>query len=318
MIVTVTMNPAIDIGYSVETFELDKATRVTNVSKTAGGKGLNVARVLHEFSEPVLATGIVGGKTGEMIELGLDKQGIAHDFLETDKESRNCIAILDAAGNQTELLEQGPTFDEADAENFLEKFNELLKEADVLTISGSAPAGMPDDFYAQLVEKACTHQVLVVLDASGATLRNSLLNKWKPTVIKPNHHELAELLDLAETKNIETLKNYLANPIFQGISLVVVTLGADGAFVKSGERYFKVTNPKINAVNPVGSGDSTVAGLASGLLHKGNAEDIIKKAMTLGLLNALEKQTGHINTDLYDEYYRQIEVQYFGCESDWD
>ena len=146
MILTVTMNPSVDISYPLTEFKLDTVNRVQEVSKTAGGKGLNVSRVIHLMDEKLTATGIVGGFLGKFIQKQLDETGIPHHFLEIEEESRNCIAILHD-GKQTEILESGPTITKKQSEDFLSVFDTLLKDTTIVTISGSLPKGIDSAFY---------------------------------------------------------------------------------------------------------------------------------------------------------------------------
>ena len=152
MILTVTLNPSIDISYPLEELKLDTVNRVLEVSKTAGGKGLNVTRVLAESGETVGATGFVGGTNGQFIKTHLprDVQSFFYDIL---GDTRNCIAILHE-GNQTEILEAGPEIIRTEALGFLHHFKLLMPTADVIAISGSLPTGLPVDYYASLIEIA--------------------------------------------------------------------------------------------------------------------------------------------------------------------
>ena len=307
MILTVTMNPSIDISYPLETLHLDTVNRVDKVSKTAGGKGLNVTRVLAEIGDPVSATGLIGGSTGQFILDHLDQE-IGKEFFEIQGETRNCIAILHE-GQQTEILEKGPSVSEEEGQAFLDHYEALLPDVAVVAISGSLPAGLPLDYYSQLVERAKRAGKPVVLDCSGVSLEKALVAPIKPTVIKPNNEELSQLLGYEVTKDLDQLKEVLQSNLFKGIDWVIVSLGADGAFAKHGDVFYKVDIPKIEVVNPVGSGDSTVAGIASALYHQEGDQALLTKANVLGMLNAQEATTGHINIHRYDDLYQQINVK---------
>lgn len=307
MILTVTMNPSIDISYPLETLHLDTVNRVDKVSKTAGGKGLNVTRVLAEIGDPVSATGLIGGSTGQFILDHLDQE-IGKEFFEIQGETRNCIAILHE-GQQTEILEKGPSVSEEEGQAFLDHYEALLPDVAVVAISGSLPAGLPLDYYSQLVERAKKAGKPVVLDCSGVSLEKALAAPIKPTVIKPNNEELSQLLGYEVTKDLDQLKEVLQSNLFKGIDWVIVSLGADGAFAKHGDVFYKVDIPKIEVVNPVGSGDSTVAGIASALYHQEGDQALLTKANVLGMLNAQEATTGHINIHRYDDLYQQINVK---------
>ena len=307
MILTVTMNPSIDISYPLDELKIDTVNRVVDVTKTAGGKGLNVTRVLSELGDQVAATGLIGGKLGEYLVENIDDK-VAKRFFSIQGETRNCIAILHGE-NQTEILEKGPEVLEKEGQDFLAYFKELLENIEVVAISGSLPAGLPVDYYANLVELANKAEKPVVLDCSGAALQTVLESPHKPTVIKPNNEELSQLLGREVSKDLDELKEVLSEPLFEGIEWIIVSLGADGAFAKHGDTFYKVDIPKIQVVNPVGSGDSTVAGISSGLYHKEADEALLTKANVLGMLNAQEKMTGHVNMAHYDELYKQLHVR---------
>lgn len=309
MLLTVTLNPSIDISYFVDSFQLDDVNRADQVTKTPGGKGLNVSRVLHQLEIPVTATGFLGGHTGELVKDGLDQLGIKHAFAPCAGETRNCIAIL-SENKQTEILESGPVITSKEVDQFLKKFTSLIKtDIEWITISGSLPQGFPEDFYQVLLSHATKENCKVLLDSSGKYLYQALTGKDKPYLIKPNHHELAELLQKDTSKNIGQLLNYLQNPLFDGVSYIVVTLGAEGALIKNGDSYYKASLPKIQAVSPVGSGDASLAGFAAALYQKKALSDIVKTGMTTGLLNTLEHQTGSINTEHFKDYFDQILVE---------
>ena len=307
MILTVTMNPAVDITYTLPNFELDTVNRSQTTQKTAGGKGINVARVIHLMNKPVLATGVIGGTVGDFIATALDQSGIAHDFLRTKLESRNCIAILHE-GAQTEILEEGPTLTDTEESAFLSKFATLVKGADLVTISGSLPKGLSVTIYQQMIVIAHEHNVRTLLDCSGAPLKTTLSGGCRPFLIKPNLAELNQLLQRDVGSENSALKEALSVSMFSGIPWIVVSLGADGALVKAGASFYRAYLPKVSAVNPVGSGDATVAGLAVALMANSPVDVVIKTAMTAGLLNALEATTGYITYEHFEHYFHQVSI----------
>ncbi|WP_438468093.1 tagatose-6-phosphate kinase [Streptococcus pluranimalium] len=307
MILTVTLNPSIDISYQLEDLAIDTVNRVVDVRKTPGGKGLNVARVLNDLGESVSASGCIGGELGDFIVHHLPET-IEKRFFKIAGDTRNCIAILHD-GKQTEILEQGPLVDSDEADGFVNHFKYILDGLDVVTMSGSLPAGMPDDYYGRLIRLANTFGKKTVLDCSGNALKSVLEGDDKPTVIKPNRDELAQLLGREVSKDVDELKAVLNQPLFAGIEWIIVSLGADGAFAKHHDAFYKVDIPKIEVVNPVGSGDSTVAGIASGLANEETDDVLLKKANVLGMLNAQEKTTGHVNMANYDKLYQKLAVR---------
>ncbi|HFI0402746.1 TPA: tagatose-6-phosphate kinase [Streptococcus suis] len=308
MILTITLNPSVDIAYQLDTFHLDTVNRVEKVQKTAGGKGLNVTRVLKQIGEDVVATGFIGGEIGSYVKKQLTRNDIKNSFVEIGNETRNCIAILHD-GQQTEILEQGPTIQEHEALNFIEHLEIILNNVDVVAISGSLPKGLASNYYVKVIELCKKCGVAVVLDCSGEALKNVLESQQKPTVIKPNTEELSQLIGKNVTDDIQELKAVLSGQLFQGIEWIVVSLGAKGAFAKHKDKFYRVKIPKINVVNPVGSGDSTVAGIAASLKHALPDIELLKNANVLGMLNAQEEQTGYVNLEHSEVLYSQIEVE---------
>ena len=308
MILTITLNPSVDIAYQLDTFHLDTVNRVENVQKTAGGKGLNVTRVLKQIGEDVVATGFIGGEIGSYVKKQLTRNDIKNSFVEIGNETRNCIAVLHD-GKQTEILEQGPTIQEHEALNFIEHLEIILNNVDVVVISGSLPKGLANNYYVKIIELCKKCGVAVVLDCSGMALKNVLESQQKPTVIKPNTEELSQLIGKEVTDDIQELKSVLSGQLFQGIDWIVVSLGAKGAFAKHKDKFFRVRIPKIKVVNPVGSGDSTVAGIAAGLVHALPEAELLKNATVLGMLNAQEERTGYVNLENAESLYSQIEVE---------
>lgn len=309
MLLTVTMNPSIDVSYPLDHLAIDTVNRVTNERKTAGGKGLNVSRVAHLLGHDLVATGVLGGRLGEFIAERLDEDDIAHDFMPINQESRLSIAILHDGGDQTEILEAGPTLTAADAEAFLRHFDRLLDRVSLVTLSGSLPKGLPADYYTTLIALAAAKNVRVILDASGAALKAGITAAQKPLLIKPNEEELAALLGVAVDKaDLKALRDHVNDSLFDGIEWIVVSLGAAGALVKHNGAVYHAAIPKINVVNPVGSGDSTLAGLAMAIDDGASDEVVMKTAMTTGMLNTMQAQTGFVDPSQFDEYFAKVTV----------
>lgn len=308
MILTITMNPSVDISYPLNKLVINDINRVTNVKKTAGGKGLNVTRGIKYSGIPVLATGIIGGTTGQYIQKELDNDKIAYNFYVTQQESRNCIAILHE-GNQTEILESGPVLDDQDVSVFFQHYQSLLSQSKVITISGSLPQGFPNDFYARLIAQANKHQIPVLLDSSGKVLLQTLRLKDKPFLIKPNKDELQQIIQMdIDVNDPHSLMKAVSHPLLDNITYVIMSLGKNGAFARCHNRCYQISIPNINVVNPVGSGDVTLAGLAVSIHENENIEVMLKRAMTMGMLNAMESQTGFVNMNHFDKYFQKVTV----------
>lgn len=314
MILTVTMNPSVDVAYELDELMIDQANRVKSVRKTAGGKGLNVSRVIKQLDGNLVATGLIGGNFGDFITERLKQDDIPHYFSYIEGESRSCIAILHE-GNQTEVLENGPEISPNEIEKFIDTFNKIINEnihvnpIKVITLSGSLPKGVDTTFYNQLIQMAHERGIPVLLDCSGKTLKDSLLADIKPHFIKPNTQEISELLDLPSEMTTCQLTEALEHPLFDGIPTVMVSLGSKGALIKSKNGYFQAKIPSVKAVNSVGSGDATIAGIAYALDQNKELIEQIKLGMTCGVLNAMNPLTGHIDIEQFQTIYEQITIE---------
>ncbi|REB10108.1 tagatose-6-phosphate kinase [Sporosarcina sp. BI001-red] len=307
MILTITLNPAVDISYKLDKFSLDTVNRVADVTKTAGGKGINVARVLRQLSEEVGATGFLGGSLGDFIRTELRRLGIVDSFIEIASEIRNCIAVIHQ-GQQTEILEAGPAVTGEEAAVFLEKFETTVQQVHMVTISGSIPKGLPAGYYTKMIDIANRYNVKVLVDTNGTLLTDILMNEEKPYLIKPNKEELSELLGLELTDEAQII-DAVQSSLFTDIPWVVVTLGADGALIKQGTDIYRVFAPKVNAVNPVGSGDSVIAGFAAGILRELTDGELMKFSLAMGVLNAMEEKTAAIDVSKKEQIIERMKVK---------
>lgn len=303
MILSITLNPSVDISYRLLDFQLNQVNRCNDTIKTAGGKGLNVARVLKSLGIPVIATGFTGGANGKFILEKLDGDKIEQDFVLIKGNTRNCIAMIHDS-NQTEILESGPFISKEEQQSFLRKLEALLPKVRIVTASGSLPPGVDYEFYKQIIDIANKYQKPVLLDTSGEALKKSL--ESRPLFIKPNLSEFEKLVGRS-LQNEESIVNALRRTKFP-VPYIMVTLGAKGSIIKHENKLFRIMIPHIDAINPVGSGDATVAGFAAGLYMKLPISDLIIYSTIAGMLNALEEETGKINVSQINKYKNRIQV----------
>src|SRR5699024_12667593 len=187
---TITLNPSVDIGYTLDAFQMDEVNRVQHASKTAGGQGLNVARVLHQLQEEVGAAGFLGGNLGNFIREAIQDLGVQDYFTSIAGDTRNCIAVIHE-GKQKEILESGPVIVEEEAKRFLDQLKGLPKEVEVITMSGSLPKGLAEDFYQQTLQVLDhPHAPVVFLDTKVFLLKETLAGVCKPLLIKLYEYEL--------------------------------------------------------------------------------------------------------------------------------
>ncbi len=257
MIVIVTPNTAIDITYTVDGFSLDHVHRPSEARSVAGGKGINVVRVLKTLGHNAVATGFVGGTTGDSIIEKISAEGLSHDFIRVKGDSRLCIAIVDPkSGTQTKINENGPDISAVELKSLLEKIRTLIEGQKYVVLCGSCPPGVPNSFYGDIISLAKKAGAVTILDASGAHLAEAL--KSGPYMVKPNLAELAQLAG----KEMVTLEEIVASAqsLKQfGVKIIVVTMGKSGAIVTDGKRAWMATPPEIKFCSAVGSGDSFLA-----------------------------------------------------------
>lgn len=307
MITTVTLNVSVDKAYRIAgRIRPGTVSRVLECVNTAGGKGLNVARIIDFCGEQVTAAGFVGGFNGSYVEALLDQDGIDHDFTRTKSETRSCINILAEDETSTEYLEPGALVEEDEIQMFLDHFPHIIEESDVITISGSIPKGVPEDIYAHLIQKIKEKGKKVILDTSGTYLKEGI--KAGPTMIKPNEEELEAILGIKISDRAQTIK--AAEKIMEyGIEFVVVSLGGDGALVVSREGTFHGRPPKLKAINTVGCGDSMVGAFAVAMKRNLPIREALAYAVAVSAANAVNPETGHIRMEDVADIFPKVSIE---------
>ncbi len=305
MILVINLNASIDKKYEIENIEKGKVMRVRNAENTPGGKGLHVANVATILKEDCMATGLLGGKSGEFIEDKLKEYGIKQDFVKISGETRSCLAIISDDLVQTEILEPGPEVSEAELHSFLDKYIDLIKDSNVIVASGSIPRNVSTNYYRNLIELANAQGKIFLLDTSGDALKEGI--KGRPYFIKPNKDEIEALTGRKISSTQETIEE-IKRFQDQGIELVVISLGAEGSIAGYKGKFYKVSAPNVKAVNPVGSGDSYVAGIAVGIERGYSIEDTLKLASACGTANAMEKETGFVKKSVVEEIMKKVQV----------
>ncbi len=307
MITTVTLNASIDKAYYMDKkIENGTVMRVPKCRNSAGGKGLNVARVIKLCGADVKVTGLVGGMNGQYLTSMLNDDGIAHEFGQVDGETRSCINILDPEYGSTEYLEPGFTVSEAETEKYLKQFRNIIGDSNVIAISGSAPAGMPKDIYRQLVGIVKEAGKKVILDTSGDLLKEGL--KACPTMVKPNKDEIEALFGITVNSREDVIE-YAKKIHEDGVAYVVISLGGDGALVVCDEGIFQGIPPKMEVVNTVGCGDSMVGAFAVALEQEKSAKDALAYAVSVGTANAMSPNTGDFDPELSKKILEQVVIK---------
>ena len=306
MILCMNLNAAIDKTLIVPSFELNKIHRPQSAILLAGGKGVNVGRALKTLGETPVVSGWVGGFAGQFIERELQREGIQTDFIHTDFESRTCTSILDPDnGTLTEVYEVGEPIPLEKVDQLRDHFRAIIGNYKAVTLSGSLPAGVPSDFYADLVEIAGEAGVLTFFDSSGDALRQGV--EARPFLIKPNETEAKTLLKV-EPNHVLDFTRAAVEISTKHATTVMLSLGANGAVAANGQQVFSVKNPSVKAKSAVGSGDCLLAGLAYGFTHGLSFEDAIRCGIAAGSANTLTIGAGQFKFEDYERLRGQVQI----------
>ena len=260
MIVTVTMNPAIDKTIEIDRLNRGNLNRIEKIEYDAGGKGINVSKTIHELGGESIATGFLGGNAGRVIEEILDSRGIKHDFVWVDGETRTNTKVCEQDGTVTELNEKGPEVTPEQLTNLLEKLDDLADDNVLFILAGSIPGNMEKDIYARIIERVHKKGAKVLLDADGELFRKGL--EQKPDMIKPNQWEIEELQGFSHGVSDKKLINVAEKMQTEGIDTVVISLGKNGALFVCGSYVAKGMPLKVDVHSTVGAGDAMVAAMA--------------------------------------------------------
>ncbi|MER0447296.1 1-phosphofructokinase family hexose kinase [Streptomyces sp. Edi4] len=301
MIVTVTLNTALDLTYRVPALVPHASHRVEEVTERPGGKGLNVARVLAALGHETVVTGFAGGPSGEVLRALLGELAPLDALVPIAGATRRTIAVVDAAtGDTTQLNEPGPLISPAEWDAFLTTYTRLLDGADAVALCGSLPPGLPVGTYAQLVRQARGAKVPVLLDTSGEALRRGIAAR--PDLVKPNADELAQL-----TGSREPLRA-TRDARRRGAHTVVASLGAQGLLAASPEGLWQAAPPAVVRGNPTGAGDSAVAGLLSGLVEGLDWPGRLRRAVALSAATVLAPAAGEFDAEAYEKTLGSVRV----------
>jgi 1-phosphofructokinase/tagatose 6-phosphate kinase len=284
MILTVTLNAAIDRTLAVPNFHVGRRHRAVEQTAVAGGKGVNVARALKALGRPVLATGTAGGGTGGRIIELLDHEGITNDFVRIAEESRMSTAVIDPTdGVTTEVNERGPALSASERERAVERVIYLAQGAQIVVLCGSLPRGVPTELYGELIEELRRMGTTTVLDTEGEALRVG--TRAMPDLVTPNLTEAEELVG-HEFADEEDRLNGVREIVALGARDAVITsengcvalVGGDSA-----ERAaMRVSIEPLEAISPIGAGDAFLAGYVAGIYDGRTAEECVRLATACG------------------------------------
>ena len=309
MIITVTLNAAIDKTLAVPNFRLGRRHRAVEQTAMAGGKGVNVARTLRALGQPVIATGVAGGPTGTRIVENLTEEGILNDFVRIREESRTSTAVVDpTSGEQTEINEHGPHVSEGELELFVDKLLYLAKGAAVCVLAGSLPRGVDAELYGRIIDEMKRLGVTTVLDAEGEPMRAA--TKRGPDVVSPNELE-AEGLVGYEFSDEEDRRSGVREMVEMGARESIMTL-SDGCLALLGDgerRVYRATLEPLEPVSAVGSGDAFLAGFVAARYGGRSHEDALRFAVACGAESTQHFGAGRVEQREVERLVPEVRVE---------
>ena len=312
MIVTVTLNAAIDRTLTVPNFQLNQRHRASAGLTLAGGKGINVARALKRMGVPVVATGLAGGRTGTRVVEELTAEAILNDFVRIEDESRTSTAVVDpTGGSYTEINEWGPHVAPEELDMLLEKVHYLSSGADFVVLSGSLPRGVDPGFYGDIVRELNRRQVQTVLDSDGEPLRLGL--EAEPFLVSPNQREAEALVgqEFYEQQDFALALEHIAE---LGARNVLIT-NESGCFARLREgrktRRYRALAPQVEPVSAVGGGDVLLAGFVAAQLEGRPAEEALRMAVAAGAASTLELGAGRLDPRVASQLTQDVQVEDF-------
>jgi 1-phosphofructokinase family hexose kinase len=310
LILSVTLNVAIDRAVVVPNFALGRRHRSVESRTAAGGKGVNVARALSLLGRPVIATGFVGGLNGEQVIQQLQREAILTDFTRVAEETRINLAVVEpSTGEQTEINERGPSITEAEAEAFVERLDYLARGADICVLAGSLPPGLEPDFYGRLIEILKGHGVIVVLDTEGQAMSAGI--KAGPSMITPNRVEAEELIG-REVESHAELAEALSDLTGLGSAEAAVTL-PEGCLAVVGEgaerRVLEATIDPLEPISRGGSGDAFVAGYVAALHDGRGSDECLAYGVACGAESTQHLGAGWVDRESVDRLLEEVRVQ---------
>jgi 1-phosphofructokinase/tagatose 6-phosphate kinase len=310
VIITVTLNAAIDKSLSVPNFRLGRRHRTVEQTTMAGGKGVNIARTLKSLDQPVIATGFAGGPTGTRIVEQLTEESILNDFVRIREESRTNTAVLDpTTGEQTEINERGPAVTPKELEIFVDKLVYLARGAEIVVFAGSLPRGMETDTYALLIRELRKIGVTTIVDTDGEPLRQAV--RAEPTVISPNVNEAEELVGHEFNEEDDFL--YAIREMAQVGPREAIMTVPDGcyAFLRgdAGPELLRARIEPREAVATVGSGDAFLAGYVAARYGGQAIDECLRFGVACGAESTQRLGAGLIDPREVDRLLGDVEVE---------
>ena len=306
MIVTLTINPAIDRTVSVDRLVFEDRAYILDRSEAAGGRGINASLVIHSMGGKTLALLAAGGAAGERIEKMLQGVGFPFECVRVRQESRTNFTISDKQGLTVKLNEVGQPMEKSELREIRGLVEERIAKAAWLMICGSMPPGVPPQFYSEIIQLAKRRGVLTLVDTEGDALIHSI--EAKPTVITPNQHEAERLLGRALVTRSQILEA-IDRIQKMGAESVILSLGSRGAVGSSAAGVFEALPPHIDALCPIGAGDAMAAAFTWSMEKKKTFADSLRWGVAAGTAKAKLPGMTFPTLEQTRAVYKQVEVR---------
>ncbi|GEO57282.1 1-phosphofructokinase [Companilactobacillus bobalius] len=303
MIYTITVNPSIDYVLQLKNLNTGEVNRTQNDVKLPGGKGINVSRIMKELNIDSTALGFVGGATGSMFEELLSQHNLKTSFTRVKEDTRINVKINATEQNEeTEINGAGPVISDEEQTNFMNNLSEIGK-GDIVVMAGSLSRNLNTNFYLDIAEKIQKQGAEFIIDTTGQALLDTL--PLHPLVVKPNHHELADLFNVT-FKDEQEIITYARKLLDKGAKHVLVSMAGDGALLVTKDKAYKANAPKGTVINSVGAGDSMIAGFAGTFMETNDPIESFHMGAACGSATAFSQDIAI--KEKIDEVYKEISI----------
>lgn len=311
MIITLSLNPAVDKTLEIQDFKVNSVNRVSRARLDAGGKGINVSKMIARLGGRSTAIGVLAGSSGRYIKEQLDLLNIENDFIFVEGETRTNVKIVDSVnGLNTDINEGGPDISNNALDEVMEKALEAADENTILVLAGSVPANVSKETYKRMIAAAKSKGAKTILDADGELLRQGL--EAGPYMIKPNINELGMLFNKDISNSQEAID--LAKELFSyGVEIIVISLGSEGSVLMTKDKTLLVEGLKVEVISTVGAGDAMVATLALAIERQYSLEDAIVLATAASAASVMTPGTSPGDPKVIEELKDRVRFKYTNC-----
>ena len=308
MIITVTMNPAIDKTAVVEKLIVGGLNRLQQTMTNAGGKGINVSKTIQALHGKSLATGFIAGENGAFIEKVLNQLSIANDMVVVEGNTRVNLKVLNKDMELTELNEEGPYIDEQALERLVQKIMKHASKDDYVVLSGSVPTSVSKDIYAKLIRQLKQNDIKVILDADGGLFAQAI--EEIPNVIKPNKYELCKYYKISEDCDNKEIIQLGTALLDKGVQLIAISMGKEGAIFMDTNHTAIVKGLNVNTHSSVGAGDAMVGAIAYAIEQNLSFEEVVRLAVATSAGAVMTKGTQPASKEQVERLMKEVEINY--------